>query len=329
MDKHHFVSIGDIVTDAFIKLQVAEVKCDSNEEHCTISMPYGDKIPYESVEVIRAVGNCANASVAAARLGLNSSLIANLGDDQNGKECVATLEANKVDVKYLTIHPGKETNYHYVLWFEHDRTILVKHQEYEYKLPDLHEPSWLYLTSLGEQTREYHKEIVTYLKANPAVSLAFQPGTFQIKLGKEELKEIYERTNIFFCNIEEAEKILNLSTLGIEELLKRMYELGPKIVVITDGPKGAYAYNGENSWLIPAYPDQKPAFERTGAGDAFASTTVSALALGKDLQTALLWGAVNSMSVVQQVGAQKGLLTVEQIEVYLKTASPDFKVSVI
>lgn len=326
MKEHQFVAIGDVVTDAFIRLKEASVSCDVSEEHCTISMKFGDKIPYESVEIVRAVGNSANAAVAAARLGLDSALVSNLGDDTNGKECIAALEANKVNVKYLKIHPGKATNYHYVLWYEHDRTILVKHEEYEHKFPDVDQPAWLYLTSLGEQTQEYHKEIAAYLKNNPGVSLAFQPGTFQMKLGRDELKDIYSRTNIFFCNVEEAERILEIDTLGTKELLKRMHKLGPKIVVITDGPKGAYAYNGENFWFVPAYPDQKPAFERTGAGDAFASTTVSALAIGKDLQTSLLWGAVNAMSVVQQVGAQKGLLTQEKIEAYIKTA-PDFKVT--
>ncbi|MBX4189554.1 carbohydrate kinase family protein, partial [Candidatus Parcubacteria bacterium] len=317
---HDFIAIGDIVTDAFIRLKDASVSCDINHEHCTITMRFGDKIPYESVEVIRAVGNSANAAVAAARLGLSSALVANLGDDQNGKECLAALEANKVDISFMKIHPGMETNYHYVLWFEDDRTILVKHQEYKYQLPDIDDPKWVYLSSLGESTKEYHHEIAKYLAMHSGVNLAFQPGTFQMKLGAEELKDIYARTKVFFCNVEEAERILNINTLGTQELLKRMRELGPEIVVITDGSKGAYTFDGKEMWSVPIYPDPKPPFERTGAGDAFASTCIAALALGQDLPTALLWGSVNSMSVVQQVGAQKGLLTKEQIESYLKTA---------
>jgi ribokinase len=146
-----------------------------------------------------------------------------------------------------------------------------------------------------------------------------------MKLGKDALKGIYERTNIFFSNVEEAERILGINTLGISELLKRMHELGPKIVIITDGPKGAYAYDGEKFLFQPPYPDQAPAFERTGAGDAFASTVVVALALGKDLSTALMWGSVNAMSVVQQIGAQRGLLNESQLNEYLNSASAEFQ----
>ena len=73
------------------------------------------------------------------------------------------------------------------------------------------------------------------------------------------------------------------------------------------------------------YPDPKPPLERTGAGDAFSSTTAISILLGNDLPTALAWGAVNSMSVVQYVGGQEGLLSREKLEEYLKNAPEDFK----
>ena len=323
---HDFIAVGDIVTDAFIKLKDASVHCDVNKEHCTITMAFGAKIPYESVEVVKAVGNSANAAVSAARLGLSSALVSDLGDDDVGRECLESLKKDGVATNLISIHKGQKTNYHYVLWYDNDRTILIKHEEYNYHLPEVGEPKWLYLSSLGAKSLEYHKEVVKWLKVHPKVSLAFQPGTFQIKLGKDELKDVYTRAKIFFCNVEEAEKILGLNTLGIEELLKRLQALGPRIVVVTDGSKGAYAFNGEEMWFLPPYPDLNPPFERTGAGDAFASTTVVAIALDKDLPTALAWGAINSMSVVKQVGAQKGLLTRSQIEKYLKDAPVDFKI---
>jgi sugar/nucleoside kinase (ribokinase family) len=77
-----FLAIGDTVTDAFIKLKDAEVNCKLNNENCELCVRYGDKVPYESVEVCTAVGNSANAAVSAARLGLNSSLYSYVGGDQ-------------------------------------------------------------------------------------------------------------------------------------------------------------------------------------------------------------------------------------------------------
>ena len=73
---------------------------------------------------------------------------------------------------------------------------------------------------------------------------------------------------------------------------------------------------------MPLYPDPAPPKERTGAGDAFASTFVAALAKGNTLEGALQWAPINSMSVVQQTGAQAGLLKQEEIEELLRK-SPD------
>lgn len=330
MKHYDFVAIGDIVTDAFIRLKDASVNCDINHEQCMISLRFGDKVPYEFVEVLNAVGNSPNAAVAAARLGLSSALVANLGDDQYGGLDLATLKQNGVGMDFMTVHKHKNSNYHYVLWYEDDRTILVKHEDYEYKLPDLGDPKWIYLSSLGHSTLPYHQELGAYLKAHPDVKLAFQPGTFQMQWGVEALKSIYERTEVFFCNVEEARRILKIvEDIPAIDLLPKIAKLGPKIVVITDGPNGAYTFDARkpNSeiWFMPTYPDPKPPYERTGAGDAFASTFTSALALGMSIPEALSWGPINSMSVVQYVGAQKGLLTRPQLEDFLRKAPPEYK----
>lgn len=323
------MAVGDIVTDAFIRLKDAELHCDVNREHCVICMSFGSKIPYESVTVVPAVGNSPNAAVAAARLGLTSALITDLGNDHHGREALAALAKARVDGRFVRVHEDRLTNYHYVLWFADDRTILIKHEKYPYVLPAIGEVRWLYLSSLGEDSLPYHKALLSYLNAHPKIQLAFQPGTFQIKLGYEELRGIYARTNVFLCNVSEAHKILKREVGSekweVKKLLQAVHELGPKIVVITDGVKGAYASNGEKTWFMPPYPDPKPPFERTGAGDAFSATFVAALALGKPLETALAWAPINSMSVVQQIGAQAGLLTREQLEKYLAAAPADYK----
>jgi ribokinase len=324
--EYDFVAIGDTVTDAFIRIKEASVSCDLNREKCKLCLAFGDKVPYESVEIIKAVGNSANAAVSACRLGLTTALVSNLGDDENGKDCLSTLERNGINIEFMKINHNKDTNYHYVLWYEDERTILVKHQEYNYSLPDFGNPKWVYLSSLAPNTLEYHSEIAQYLKSHPDIKLAFQPGTFQMKLGVEKLEGIYNRSEVFFCNVEEAKKILGiLEDVKIQDLLKEMTKIGPKIIVITDGPKGAYVYDGTEMWFMPTYPDPKPPFERTGAGDAFASTFVSALALGLSIPEALSWGPINSMSVVQFVGARRGLLDRQTLERYLKEAPESYK----
>jgi len=312
-----FLAIGDIVIDAFIKLKDAHVHCKLNDEDCEICMRWGDKIPYESATVVPAVGNCANAAVAASRLGLNAGLCTHVGADQYGQDCLAALLKDKVDVTYIEKQAGKITNYHYVLWYEHNRTILVKHELYDYALPPIAQPPrWLYLTSLAAHTLPYHNEWTQYLKRNPGVKLAFQPGTFQMQMGIEALADIYKRSDIFFCNKEEAERILGKPAgSDMKDLLSGMQALGPKIVVITDDVRGAY-WREESGAMAhcPRYPDPRAPYEITGAGDALASGVTVALALGKDMKEALKWGSANAAAVIQEIGAQKGLLTRPQLE---------------
>src|SRR3989344_1375802 len=327
MKAFEFVAAWDIVTDDFIRLEVAEEHIDKGKE--MLCMPFATKIPYEFVKEVFAVGNCANASVAAARLGLSSALISNQGSDEVGVKNLASLKADNVATDYVISHKNIKSNYHYVLWFGDERTILVKHEEYPYTMPDI-ETKWLYVTSLSSTSAEFHDEIAGYLDKHTDTKLAFQPGTFQIKLGKERLARLYKRCDIFFCNVEEAKLILETSESDVKKLLEALHNLGPKIVVITNGPKGAYVREESGTVLFQApYPDIAPPYDRTGAGDAFASTFCIALALGKSVSEALMWAPINSMSVVQKVGAQEGLLTREELENYLIKATSDYQAKVM
>jgi sugar/nucleoside kinase (ribokinase family) len=317
------LAIGDVVTDAFIKLLNGEERIEHRSDGLWLAMPFGAKVPFDHAEVVPAVGNAANASVALAKLGFKSGLVANVGSDSDGRDILAALHSAHVDTRFVHINPGKKSNYHYVLWYKEERTILIKHEEYNYHWPRFRVidiPKWLYFSSISRHALEYHDELAEWLEAHPPVRLAFQPGTFQIEIGTKRLKRIYQRSEILSVNREEAANITGLEPTNLHKLFDRLHELGPKIVVISDGPKGAYASDGANRYKMPIYPDPKPPYERTGAGDAFTSTFVAAIMYGADIQTALLWAPINSMSVVQEVGAQAGLLNRTQIDRLLRQA---------
>ncbi|MFN3692538.1 MAG: PfkB family carbohydrate kinase [Candidatus Paceibacteria bacterium] len=328
-DQYDFVAIGDLVVDAFIQLSKddADVSQDLDTGRQTLHMPFGQKLPYEDVTVLNAVGNSPNAAVSAHRLGLRSTLVSSLGQDRNGKECLEALRTEGINTEYVKLHEGKVTNYHYVLRYGAERTILIKHEKFPYVLPPFPvPPRFIYFSSIGEHGIPYHHEIAAYVKANPETKLVFQPGTFQIKLGYTELKDLYEVTEIFFCNKEEAQQLLGTTEGHVPTLMRAVRALGPKLPVITDGPHGAYVLDEhDQAWHMPMYPDPAEPVDRTGAGDAFASTFTSAIALGLSPAEALAWGPINSMSVVQYIGAQKGLLSRAQLEEFLKNRPAEYQ----
>jgi sugar/nucleoside kinase (ribokinase family) len=332
MQEFDFISIGYVATDNFIELLDAEVHCDKDGENCKISIPFGEKVPFKGSTIVPAVGNAANAAMSANRLGLRTAFVSNIGDDSSGKEDLAAFTNEGVDTRFITVHKDKKTNYHYVILYKSERTILINHEQFPFTFPDIGKPKWLYLSSFSNESPEFYSEIIKYLTENPEVHVAFQPGTFEINMGYEKMSELYKLSKIFFCNVEEAQKISGINPENMSRrdevkiLLSEMRKLGPQTVVITDGVAGAYAYDGTEFLFMPPYPDIAPPVDRTGAGDSFASTVVSAVALDLPLATALEWGPVNSMSVVQYIGAREGLLTREKIQEYLAKRPTNYKI---
>lgn len=324
------LAIGDVVTDAFIELMPQEAEIDPSpiDKHPLLCMTYGTKLPFKQSIVIPAVGNSSNAAVSFARLGLRTGFITNIGDDQVGREIVSQLHRQKISTEFVRVNRGKLSNYHYVLWYKDDRTILIKHEDYEYHLPHLssHQlPRWMYLSSASESATAMYDELADFLTKHTTVKLAFQPGTYQMRLGVKRLKKLYAHTELFAVNKEEAQLVTGKKTDDMIALIQALHSYGPKIVVVTDGPHGSFASDGTQIWSMPIYPDPKPPYERTGAGDSYTSTFVGAIAKGMTIAEALSWAPINSMSVVQQVGAQAGLLDEAGIEAWLKKAPASYK----
>lgn len=301
-DRPDVISIGDIVTDVFIKLLDDQAREYSDDNGRWLAMPFATKIPYDTVETIKGVGNASNAAVSFARLGLNSAFVTNVGDDQAGRDMIDSLHKGKVDTRFVRINPDKISNIHYVLRYQVERTILIKHEAYDYHWPHLRPnelPKWVYFSSISEHAMEYHDQIADWLDANPEVKMAFQPGTFQIEAGVERLKRIYSHSDVLIVNREEAVTITGGDYHNYRDLLSRMHGMGAKVAVITDGPNGAVASDQKDILKMPLYPDPAPPVDRTGAGDAFASTFVAALIKGNNIAGALQWAPINSMSVLQ------------------------------
>jgi len=328
VNKPDILAIGDIVTDAFIKLIDDQAHEYENEQGKWLAMPFGTKLPFDHVDVIQAVGNASNAAVAFARLGLNTGFVTNVGGDQEGRDMIHALEHNDVDTRFVRVNPKQKSNYHYVLWYKEERTILIKHEEYDYHWPHLRPqeiPRWAYFSSISEHAMEFHDQVADWLDDNPDVKLAFQPGTFQMSAGVERLKRIYQRSEVLILNREEAALVGGGNHGDVHDLINKLHDLGAKIVVVTDGPDGAYASDGSVRLRMPLYPDPAPPYDRTGAGDAFASTFVAALAKGNTIEGALQWAPINSMNVVQKVGAQAGLLSEHDLGELLKQAPSWYK----
>lgn len=318
--KFDVIAIGDTTQDIFLEMDDLSVMCDLDGDNCRICFDYADKIPVNKKTDVAAVGNAANHAIGAARLGLKAGIYTVVGDDDQGQKAKKIFSKNGVATDYMAFDDKHGTNLSIVINYKGERTIFVYHEPREYKLPQLPETEWVYLTSAsGEGVDLLHDQVVPYLDQNKGVKLAFNPGTFQMSLGLKKLKPLLERTEILFLNREESERVLEVDTSDIEKLVSGFHAIGVKMMVLTDGPDGVYVSGGSEITFLKIF--RGPVIERTGCGDAFGSGFLSALVKGKSVSEAMLWGNGNSTSVLQYIGAREGLLREKSMGKILKDNS--------
>jgi len=304
------ITFGHTTTDVFLKISDAEVLCNINHGNCRLCFDYADKVPVDSFN--REVGgNAPNAACGSARLGLSVSIITSIGKDANGDFVLKRLKEEGVTLLKDVSRDNYSTDYSTIINFKGERTILAYHEKRKYTFPQNLEPAHFgYLSSMGEDFAGFNRSFLEWAKRSGA-KIAFNPGMYELKAGKESIRDILQGSFVLILNREEAENLLFSGSIrfgsSVKELLSGLHKLGPRNVVITDGRDGAYYYNGVEYLKIGIFPGRR--VEMTGAGDSFSSGVLSALLLGENFKSALRWGAANSASVIQHVGSIAGLLS--------------------
>jgi sugar/nucleoside kinase (ribokinase family) len=317
--KTDLLTIGDVDIDLYMKIDEKEVVSSTEGGgEAKICFYHGSKIPVSHFDTSVA-GNSLNVGVACSLLGLKTELYTETGDDDNANKVLSELKGFGVGTAYCIRNKGTPTNVHTVIIYGGDRTIFSYHEKRTYKVRDWEEPGWLYYTSLGYGFEGFQEELISYLKEHSKVGVAFNPGTIQMKMGLEKLKNFIEITDILFLNTEEAKRLVG--DFPLKELHKKIHLLGAKLSVITDAQNGASASDGDSVIEINAYSDSRPVVDKTGAGDAFSSGFLSAIFYGKNLKEALAWGVINAGNQIKEIGSLKGLCDKKQIEEIAKKIS--------
>lgn len=316
--KTDILLVGDTSIDQFMLIDDASVSCDINHQHCRICFDFAGKIHVKEFRTSVA-GNATNVAVGTATLGLKSTLYTETGDDYNAELAIKTLRERGVNTEFVHTNKNTPSDIHPIAVFQGERTIFSYHEKRQYKMQNWGIPKFLYYTSLSEGFESFHDELFEFVNNHPEIIFVLNPGTTQMRVGINKLREILPRLDILISNREEAIGIVG-KEVGIDELHKELHAKGTKLTVITDSLNGASSYDGENIEKIGVCETDLVTEDKTGAGDAFASAFVSAIHYGKTAKEALRWGSINSSYKISKIGSIEGLLNKEQIEEILKTA---------
>ncbi len=315
--KYDIVTIGDAFEDVFIQPELKIKNDNSFASGKGICFEFGEKIPLSSVQY-EIGGSACNIAVGLSRLGFKTSFVTAIGEDSPAERITNRLEIEGVDISNINQRGDIQTGFSVVFSVDGERTIFSYHALKDYSLLKIKKSlksKWFFMTSLGENTEDLEKRIVEEVSENNAL-FAWNPGSLQISRGASHYRHLLKCNSILFLNREEAIKFLNFPTKPrIEEVVRKLHTFGSKIIVVTNGKEGALAYDGKEFFYDKA--DQRiRRIDATGAGDAFSTGFLARLVdlnwrepiSGDDIQAALKNGIEESNSVIQYIGAQKGLL---------------------
>ncbi len=299
---YDLVSIGDIKQDVFISLDMCKEKCNLHEKN--VCFNFGEKIGINVLDQ-QTAGSAPNVAIGLARMGLKTAVISNMGQDQTYLSAQRNLAKEHVDTRYITPHPGVQSAYCAVLSLSGEKTILVSYIAKTYKLPKRLSTKWLFVSEMGNGYEKLFRQVIRFMKKGKA-KLAINPGNQQIAELKPAFYDLIAVTDVLFVNLEEGKRIIKSSRVGIKGLAKKLFNLGPSEIIITDGRNGSYSFDGKTLWHLPMFPG--PRVESTGAGDSFAAAYLGARMHGHGMMTGIEWGAVNSAEVGRMLGGWHGQL---------------------
>lgn len=250
-------------------------------------------------------GKGANQAVAAARLGSNVNLVANVGNDAFGDELIENLRMNEVNTKYISKSPETATGIANILLSEGDNRIIVVSGANHKLLPtrideiiDVVKASKMIVLQLEIPivTIDYILDVCANLNIpvllNPAPAAGFQ-------------KRFMDKITYLTPNETECEEIFGMNS---ESALEKY----PNKLIITLGSKGARYFDGKQHVFVKGF--KTAVVDTTGAGDTFNGALAHALVEGLNLADAVKFANAAGSLSVEKFGAQGGMPSRKEVE---------------
>lgn len=327
--KYQVITVGGATED--INFHVSDYHLIDNTKSAAgnklFAFDYGTKVSVENVSMSFG-GGAANAAVSFASLGLTTACLTACGDDDRGKKIIANFKARKVSTKLIQSIKRELSGFSFIVIGANNEHVAFSHRAANARLvisdrtlSKLTKTDWLFVTSFSGAWKSDFDKLFSLAER---IKIAWNPGEEQLAVGYKGLVRYLKKTTVLTCNKDEAVRLVVSHKnyryksydwlVDSKNLLKVIKGWGPEIVVVTNGEKGADAYDGQNFYFQPII-KPKLKVDTTGLGDAFGSAFVAALhLLNGNLPKALLIAANNSAGVIAEQGAQNGVLTRAQFE---------------
>ncbi len=257
-------------------------------------------------------GPVATALVAAQRLGVQTGYVGTCGSDRLGRIKLETLSEHGVDVSHIVQRPGAE-----------ESAILVCVQEAtgERIFSGASHPDFQAL-----QVEELNPAYITsadYLHLDGChVQAALAAARWMRQAGKRvmldgattrgpvspQMRLLVAEANVLICGSGFGPALTGQADL--RDAGAAILQMGPEVVVQTEGSAGSYTSTQNESFHTPAF--QVDVVDTTGAGDVFHGAYLVGLLHGWDLRSIALFSSAVAGMKCSRLGGRQGIPTFEQ-----------------
>lgn len=321
MNKLKILTIGGATQDIFINSNEFESKIEADNQESYLLLKEGSKVDIKECNYYSG-GGATNSAVSFVRLGFNVSTIFKLGKDCQADFILNDLKKENIDTSNVVYSDSLSTAISIIFPCPSGDRVVLAHRGankdldiQDFSLEIIKNYDAIYITSLSAGAAKIFFDITHYAKENN-IFVAANPGVNQFKTNIEDFKKSLRNIDVLTLNNSEAQELYTYLTKDksytIKNYFKEVSKLGPKIIAVTDGSKGAYAYCDNIIYFHPSIEPEK-IVNTLGAGDAFGSCFVANILQNISIEESMILGIINSASVIGHQDAQTGLLNKDQL----------------
>jgi len=306
------LTVGAATQDVYLTGKALHGRRDVRTRDYVEQFPLGAKVDVEHV-YFETGGGATNAAVTFARQGIQVGYIGKIGHDPAGAEVMRILRKEGVATDRVVQDGKLNTGYSAIILASSGERTILSHRGASHSLGSKDvairtiEADWMYITSIAGNF-DLLSKLLKHANLH-GILVAIDPGGAELAQPKK-LKSLLPLVTVLKCNAQELS--LLFGGANARDSVSRAAHACP-YVVGTDGPAGAYAAAGGKLYQAGQYQKVK-GIDRTGAGDAFGSGFVAALAKGAGIEDALTLASANATSVVTQIGSKPGILKTSRVK---------------
>ena len=310
MPSFDVITLGAATQDVFVfSKQFEETPDAAAPDGLDACLPLGSKIGLDDL-IFATGGGATNAAVTFSRFGLKTACLARVGKDAAGDDVAAQLKQDRVETRFIQRDASLRTAYSIILVSGSGHRAILTYRGASAKLSSQEIPwnglsaKWVYVTSLAGDLAMLKQAFAFADRVGARV--AWNPGNAELKLGRKKLEPFLRKCAVLDVNREEAAVLADAAPESLDTIIGTLASLPRLALLVTDGGNGAYVHAGGKTLFAPALKAKR--VNTTGAGDAFGSGFVAALAHGADTKTALQTAMLNATGVITHMGAKAGIL---------------------